>query len=102
MNFQNGDEASLASLFTEDGFILRPGHPLVKGREAIEQAYKNAKGMLVLSAYDFGVDGELAYIIGGYAGHESWPDSGKFTLVLKKVNGKWLIHSDMDNGNQHE
>lgn len=99
-HWKNSDAKALASLFTEDGFILRPGHDLVKGRENIQTSYENAGGGdLVLRAYDYSVQGNLAYIIGGYTYGSRVKDMGKYTLTLKKINGKWFIHSDMDNGN---
>lgn len=99
-HWKNSDAKALASLFTEDGFILRPGHDLVKGRENIQTSYENAGGGdLVLRAYDYSVQGDLAYIIGGYTYGSRVKDMGKYTLTLKNIDGKWLIHSDMDNGN---
>jgi ketosteroid isomerase-like protein len=99
-HWKNSDAKALASLFTEDGFILRPGYDLVKGRENIQTSYENAGGGdLVLRAYDYSVQGNIAYIIGGYTYGSRVKDMGKYTLTLKKVDGKWLIHSDMDNGN---
>lgn len=99
--WQNRDAEGLASLFTEDGFVLRPGHPPVRGRDEITDAYAEAGGRLHLRAFDFEREGDIAYIIGGYAGHETWPDTGKFVLTLKKdETGRWLIFADMDNGNR--
>lgn len=99
-HWEKSDAKALASLFTEDGFILRPGYDLVKGRENIQTSYENAGGGdLVLRAYDYSVQGNIAYIIGGYTYGSRVKDMGKYTLTLKKVDGKWLIHSDMDNGN---
>ncbi len=99
-HWKNNDAKALASLFTEDGFILRPGYDLVKGRENIQTSYENAGGGdLVLRAYDYSIQGNLAYIIGGYTYGTRVKDMGKYTLTLKKIDGKWLIHSDMDNGN---
>lgn len=97
--WQTHDAHGLASLFTEDGFILRPGHPPVRGRNNIAKAYEGSGGGLHLVAYDYQQEGNSGFIIGGYSGNPSTPPSGKFTLTLKKVDGKWLIHSDMDNGN---
>ena len=94
------DEHALAGLFTDDGFVLRPGHPPARGRAAIVKAYENSGGPLVLRAYDFGMDGEVGYIIGGFARLADDPDIGKFVLVLKRSeSGRWLIAADMDNGN---
>ena len=99
-HWEGNNAKALAALFTEDGFILRPGHPPVQGRGNIEEAYAKTGSRLVLRAYDYGIAGDQAYILGGYAGHETWPEIGKFTLVLKKVDGQWFIHSDMDNRNK--
>ena len=99
--WRNGDATALANLFTEDGFILRPGHPPTRGRTAIEEAYKNAGGPLTLRALAYEMDEQIAYIIGGYGYNpEGGPDTGKFTLSLRKgSDGNWLIAADMDNGN---
>ena len=97
--WQNNDAEALASLFTENGFILRPRKTPTRGRELIQEAYQNSGGDLRLSAYDYQINGNLAFIIGGYTYGERTEDVGKFTLVLKKVDKNWLIHSDMDNGN---
>lgn len=97
--WQSKEAKKLSELFTTDGYILRPFRPPTQGRKAIEEAYKNSGGPLFLKAYDFEISGDLAFIIGSYAASENTPPGGKFTLVLKKVNDQWLIHSDMDNGN---
>jgi hypothetical protein len=47
------------------------------------------------------MEGATAYIIGGYAPARDQPDTGKFTLTLRKgPDGRWLIFSDMDNSNR--
>ena len=95
------DAQALAALFTEDGFILRPGHPPVRGRTAIARAYANSGGPLHLSAYAYATDGDVGYIIGGYKGNADGPDTGKYTLTLRReADGRWYIASDMDNGNR--
>lgn len=94
------DEAALAALFTTDGFILRPGHPPVRGRDNIRESYASAGGPLFLSAFAFAAEDSIAYIVGGYSGTEEGPDSGKYVLTLRKERGKWMIFSDMDNGNR--
>lgn len=98
-HWKNNDASALANLFTENGFILRPGNTPTRGRANIEEAYQSSGGDLRLSAYDFHIDGNLAYILGGYTYGNRTEDVGKFTLVLKRIAGVWLIHSDMDNGN---
>lgn len=99
--WQARDASALAALFDDNGFILRPGHPPVKGRQAIEEAYQGAGGPLHLMAYDYEISDDIAFIIGGYSASKEYPPGGKYTLTLVKgLNGSWLIRSDMDNGNQ--
>lgn len=94
------DAQALAALFAEDGFVLSSGRPAVKGRAQIEQHYAHSGGPLALRAFAFQTSGSLGIILGGFARHEGEPDLGKFTLTLQKgEDGRWLILSDMDNGN---
>lgn len=94
------DAAALAALFTEDGFVLSSGIPPVRGRDRIEARYTGRGGPLSLRAFAFATDGSVGYIIGGYARRAGEADTGKFTLTLRKGDdGRWLIMSDMDNGN---
>lgn len=98
--WQARDAKALAALFAEDGFVLSGGRPPVRGRKNIEKRYENSGGPLALRALAYAVEGDLAYIIGGYAAQPGGPDVGKFTLTLRKgEGGRWLIFSDMDNGN---
>ena len=95
------DAAALARLFAEDGFVLQRNKLPVRGRAAIEKAYAGAGGPLTLRAFAYATEGPVGYIIGGYAARVGEPDDGKFTLTLKRgSDGKWLIMSDMDNGNR--
>lgn len=95
-----GDSAGLAQLFAEDGFVLSPENPAVRGRAAIRQFYSGPGGLLWLRAIAFATEGNVGYIIGGYSDRPGVPDHGKFTLTLRKdASGRWLIVSDMDNGN---
>jgi protein-tyrosine-phosphatase/ketosteroid isomerase-like protein len=97
--WQRKDAAALAALFTEDGFVLSSGRPPIRGRAAIGEYYKGHGGPLSLRALAFATDGSLGYIIGGYGPAKGEPDTGKFTLTLRKQEGRWMIMSDMDNGN---
>ena len=99
--WRSRDAAGLARLFADDGFVLPNGKPAVRGRTAIQQHYTGQGGPLALRAFAFATDGRVGYIIGGFAGQEGEADSGKFTLTLSKdASGRWLIVSDMDNGNR--
>jgi ketosteroid isomerase-like protein len=96
-----GDAAVLASLFTEDGFVLSNGGLPVKGRAAIQKLYTHPGSPLSLRAIAYATNGDVGYIIGGYGRSREKPDDGKFTLTLRKSgDGRWLIVSDMDNSNR--
>lgn len=97
--WQAGDAAALALLFTEDGFVLSPGHSPVRGRAAIKRLYTGPGSPLSLRAFAYAMDGDVGYIIGGYSSEQGKPDEGKFTLTLRQTHGRWLIASDMDNQN---
>jgi ketosteroid isomerase-like protein len=98
--WQGRDAAGLADLFAEDGFVLPNGAPPVRGREAIQAHYEGHGGPLTLRAFAYATEGSTAFIIGGYARHEGEADIGKYTLTLRRdPGGRWLIVSDMDNGN---
>ncbi len=92
--------AALAILFAEDGFVLSSGNPPVRGRAQIEKHYSGSGGPLSLRALAFATEGSRGYVIGGFSREKGEPDVGKFTLTLRKgPKGRWLIMSDMDNGN---
>jgi ketosteroid isomerase-like protein len=98
--WRRGDGAALARLFDADGFVLSNGAPPVRGRAAIEQYFRGPGGPLVLRAFAFATQGDIGYILGGFTRQEGRPDIGKFTLTLHRAaDGRWLIASDMDNGN---
>lgn len=98
--WKTGNGPALARLFAEDGYVLTDGRPPVKGRAAIEKVYTGSGGPLSLRALSYATQGDVGYIIGGFTRQGGQPDIGKFTLTLRKVNGQWLIVSDMDNSNR--
>lgn len=98
--WRTGDAAALASLFTEDGWVLPSGGAPVRGREGIEERYRSAGGPLRLRALSYRTDGSVGYIVGayGYDDREEG-DVGKFVLALHRdADGRWLIAADIDNG----
>jgi ketosteroid isomerase-like protein len=98
--WSKGDSAGLAQLFAEDGFVLSRENPAVRGRAAIGRFYSGPGGPLSLRAIAFATEGNVGYIIGAYGDRPGVPDYGKFTLTLRKdASQRWLIVSDMDNGN---
>lgn len=99
-HWQAGDADGLASLFVENGLIVRSGI-WIRGRTSIQAAYRNASGRLRLRAVEYAADDELGYIIGAYGYGDDVPieDRGMFVLTLKRSpGGGWLIVSDLDRG----
>jgi ketosteroid isomerase-like protein len=95
------DAKTLASIFSEDGFVMAMGGTPVRGRADIERHYASSGGFpLALRAIAYANEGSTGFILGCYAGRPGEPDMGKFTLTLKKTGGRWLIFSDMDNPNR--
>ena len=95
------DLPALVALFTDDGFVLQPGKQPARGHAALTNVYRGqAGGMLRLRALAFASADSVGYIIGAYGYGDAPGDQGKFTLALRRVGGRWLIASDMDNGNQ--
>jgi len=94
------DANRLAALFHEDGFVLSPGTPPVRGRAAIAQRYRNAGGPLHLRSIAYGTQDTIGYIVGVFRGSTE-VEGGKFLLALRRadVQQPWLIAADMDNSN---
>ena len=98
--WRNKDAAALAALFREDGFVLSNGSPPVRGRAQIPKHYAGQGGPLALRALAFAIEGSVGYIVGGFSRRIGEADIGKFTLTLRRgADERWLIMSDMDNGN---
>ena len=95
------DPDAVARLFAPDGMALPNGSPPARGAEDIRKVYAAAAGTpLSLRPIAFAASGDLAFVTGGFGPAPGKPDFGKFTLVLKRASdGRWLIASDMDNGN---
>ena len=95
-----GDEAALAALFAEDGFVLQNGRPPVRGRAAIRQAYADFSGPLRLRAMGYAAGDTVGYVVGAY-GYGEGGEMGKFVLALRRApGGPWMIAADIDNMNQ--
>jgi ketosteroid isomerase-like protein len=93
--YNAGDAARVAALYTEDGYYLS-AHILAHGRPAI-QAYWE-RGIKAGGHIDFikpltlYYTGDLAYCAGTYqATNAGVTVDGRILIVLRKVNGKWLI-----------
>ena len=92
------DADALAALFSEEGFVLRPGGAPARGRDAIRISYADSGGPLALWAWEYQTSGDIGYILGGWGSTRDGPRHGKFVLTIRRGDdGRWLITADMDN-----
>jgi len=94
-SYNAGDAAKVAALYTEDGYYLS-AHILAHGRRAIEAYWE--RGIEAGGHIDFikpltlYYTGDLAYFVGTYqATNAGVTVDGRILIVLRKVNGKWLM-----------
>ncbi|MBQ5945965.1 SgcJ/EcaC family oxidoreductase [Massilia sp. ST3] len=94
------DAKALAALFAEDGIALPSNQPPARGKERIAQAYAGGGAMpTFLRVIDYRASGDLATLVGAYGPAGQARDFGKFVLVLRRVDGRWLIAADIENAN---
>jgi uncharacterized protein (TIGR02246 family) len=93
--YNAGDPAKVAALYTEDGYYLS-AHILAHGRQAIEAYWE--RGIKAGGHIDFVkpltvyYSGDLGYCAGTYqATNAGATVDGRILIVLRKVNGKWLM-----------
>lgn len=106
--YNAGDAAGVAALYAEDGILLPPNSPPVKGRKAIEVFWAGAiesGGTTELTVQKMYGMGENVTEVGAWvatAADGSHQDHGSYTLVYKQVEGGWQIVSDMWNSDMSE
>lgn len=94
------DAKGIASLFAADGIALPGNQPPARGLDAITRAYAGGGAQpTYLRAIDYRTAGDLAYIVGAYGPAGQTTDFGKFVLVLRRVEGRWMIAADIENAN---
>ena len=98
--WNTGNAKKLADLFVEDAFVLANKAPPIRGKIKIEEYYSQEGGALSFRAFSYGMDENIAFIIGGIAKEKGATDLAKFTITLRKIRDKWKIFSDMDNSNR--
>jgi uncharacterized protein (TIGR02246 family) len=104
-----GDVDKVAGTYAEDGLLLPPGAPPVKGRAAIREFWNGFLQPYAVTL-TLGTDrvegrGDLAYIVGHYhlvttpkaKGTRALPpEDGKYSEVLKRqADGSWRYVVDM-------
>ena len=103
------DWAALASTYTEDGIVLPPNGPEVRGRAAIQKFYAGPKvTVLKVNLVEIDGQGDLAYTRGTYdievmppGARAPTKDTGKFVDVWRKQpDGSWLDTRDIWNSDR--
>ena len=86
-NFNRGDAAAVASLYTDEAKLLPPKRPMIVGKEGI-QAFNQAGfdagvGDLRFTVIELSVNGDMAYVV-GKQGVTIQPEEGR--LLAKVAN----------------
>lgn len=99
--FNAKDPAKAAALYSTTGVVMPPNKPIMRGRQFVEQYYKDrfAEGAsdLEIKAGDVSGQGNLAYASGDYRlnfveqGKPPRRDRGKFLWVFRETNNQWFI-----------
>ena len=108
-----GDAKAIAALYTEDAIEMPPNAPMVKGRAAILQYYQKELGggttmnSFTLVHLESQATGDRAYDVGTYqqsvtpkGATSAVTDSGKYTVILKRVGGDWQVAYAIYNSDQ--
>ena len=105
--FNKGDGAAVAALYAEDAYVLPPGGDMIKGRDKIAAFWKDTVqklGDVKLTTLDIVRLGRSAALeIGTVSlktkGDQSQAIEGKYAVVWRKIDGQWLLASDIWNAN---
>ena len=100
---ERSDVETIAAGFTEDGYLIPDSGPPIRGRQAINDWYRDsfAGGPRKVTAQtlEIGADGDMAYLIGlyrlfdGFTADAAVVDEGKVVDVFRRKAGKgWKKH----------
>ena len=105
--YGRGDAGAVAALYTEDGYLLAAGAPMVRGPEGIQQVLQGMMGMGVtgieLHSEELTVEGDTAYEVGTATvtirppDQDPIQDPAKYVIIWKRVEGDWKLHVDIFN-----
>jgi len=97
-----GDAKAVVALYTDDAIEMPPNRPMIKGRAAVlkyyEEQFAAAKiNTLTFQHLDSHSSGDTGYDVGTYSQTltptkaAAMNDTGKYTVVLKRVGGAWKV-----------
>jgi uncharacterized protein (TIGR02246 family) len=101
-----GDATAAAKGYTPDAMMIDPGMPTVTGRANIEKGLKEWFGttkFLGMTREQTALEtyGDIAIENGTFSqdlqekGKAPMKSAGRYTLIWKQVDGKWLVHRDV-------
>lgn len=103
--FHKGDTEAISRMYTEDAELFIPEVPVVRGRKAIADAWRQVVGTggntVTLELREVQEFGQWAYEVGRFNG--SAPDGsflmgGKYIVIWKRDSaGEWKLHRDIFN-----
>lgn len=103
--FNKGDAAAVAAMYTEDAYLLPAGAPLAHGRDDIQKFWSAAMqqlGDVKCTAVDvkpLGRSGAREIGTCTFKTKGGAPQDGalKYAVVWQKVNGQWMLNTDIWN-----
>jgi uncharacterized protein (TIGR02246 family) len=103
--FNKGDAAAVAALYTEDAYVLPAGAPMVKGQADIKNFWSAAMQQLsdvkctAVDVMPIGRTGAREVGTCSFKTKGASPQDGalKYVVVWRKVNGQWLLNTDIWN-----
>jgi ketosteroid isomerase-like protein len=85
------DEAGIAALFTEDGYVGTFWGWAV-GRDTVRAMHRLAMEQIRIRAHAFAAGDSVGYVIGSFRFDESGRDTGNIIFLLRRApDGRWMI-----------
>jgi uncharacterized protein (TIGR02246 family) len=101
--FLGGDAKAVANLYTKDAQVIAPGSPMVSGRAAIADYWKQSMDAgvkeLTLETLEVESDGDLACETGNVriVDGDGNASTARYLVVWKRIHDAWFLHRDIWN-----
>lgn len=103
--FNAGDAGKVAAMYAEDAYVLPAGAPMAHGRDDIQKFWSGAMQQLgdvkctTLDVKPLGRSGAREIGTCTFKTKGATPQDGalKYAVVWQKVNGQWLLNTDIWN-----
>ena len=103
-NFERGDAAAIATLYTSNGILLPTGMNAIEGAAGIQAFWQGAMEMGIkrvkLDSKDVEELADTAIELGNYTlfgDNGQQLDQGKYLVVWKEQMGQWKLYQDIWN-----